>query len=330
MFFYTLKLRVARALFCFFFTLLFVCGAITGCAFAARPYVIAITQIAPHPSLDAIREGLVDEIKTKYPDAKIVIENAQGDLSIATQIAQRFVGLNPDVIIPITTPSAQTVYNAAQGRDIPVIFAAVSDPVAAKLIPSFDEQGKNITGVADVLPLEDQLNLIRTILPNVTKIGTIYNAGEANSQAFIEKLRILCANHQIALTTVAITNTATVAAAALSLVGKFDAIFIGNDNTVISALQTVLKASRAQKTPVFSADPESVEAGCLAALAPSQYKMGQQVGRMVNRYLGGEKIADIPVEIPEMIELSVNLKTADSLGISIPESVLTHANLIKE
>lgn len=328
--FHTLKLRVVQAFSCFFFTLFSVFTAIHGCASAASPYIIAITQIAPHPSLDAIREGLVDEIKTQHPDAKIIIENAQGDLSIATQIAQRFIGLNPDVIIPITTPSAQTVYNAVQGQDIPVIFAGVSDPVAAKLISSFHEKGKNITGVADVLPLGEQLNLIRNILPNIKKIGTIYNAGEANSQAFVEKLEFLCAEHHIELITVAVTNTATVAAASLSLAGKVDAIFIGNDNTVISALQTVLKVSRTQKLPVFSADPESVQAGCLAALAPSQYKMGQQVGRMVNRCLGRKRIDDIPVEVPETIELSVNLKTADAFGISIPASLLTHANLIKD
>lgn len=305
-----------------FFKVITSAAFVAGFCFAETAPVVAITQIAPHPSLDAIRQGIMDEIKEQHPNAEFIFENAQGNIATATQIAQKFSGGNPTVIVPITTPSAQSVYAAVHTRNIPVIFSAISDPVAAKLVPAMDQPGDGITGVADVPPIDKQIKLIQEILPNIKTLGIIYNPGEANSVAIAEQLQQLLEPYKINLVKAAISNTMDVASATQSLVGKVEAIYIGNDNTVVSALETVLKVSLQNKIPVFSSDPESVQRGCLAAAALGQYKIGRQTGKMVNRFLKGTSIKDLPVEVPEEVEVSVNLKTAQALGIIVSAAVL--------
>ena len=301
-------------------------GFFSICSLIASPSVVAITQIAPHPSLDTIRAGIVREITATLPDVQILFENAQGNIVVASQIARKMVDSEPQVIIPITTPCAQAVYQFARLFRIPVVFAAITDPVSAKLIPSLEGPGDNITGVADVPPLEKQLLLIKEIIPSAQSIGIIYNAGEANSVSVVNQALILAKAIGFTIFSVSITNTIDVSMATQSLIGKVDAIFVINDNTVVSALDSLLKITNRYHIPVFASDPDSVERGCVAAFAPSQYEIGRQVGRLALRVLSGESINNIPVEQPTLFELSVNKKAASHVAIKIPESVLTRAN----
>ena len=281
---------------------------------------VGITQIVDHPSLNAIHEGILEQLKNEDfiegENLKIVFENAQGNPSIAAQIAQKFAGLPLDVVVPITTPSAQTV--AQHVKKTPIVFAAISDPVGAKLVPSFARPGRYITGLADVPPLEEQLGFIQKCVPHLKALGVVYNPGEANSDSFLKKLRALVRRKNIQIIAVPAPKSVDVQTAARHLVGQVEAIFIGNDNTVVSGLEPLVKACLDAKIPLFVSDPDSVDRGALAAYAYDQREMGRQVGTIVAKILRGESPADIPVATPTGLETYVNAKTAQKLNINIP------------
>lgn len=283
--------------------------------------VIAITQIAPHPSLDRIREGIIDAVKSsKHKDVDIVFQNAQGNVATATQIAQRFVSIRPNVIIPITTPSAQTVYAAAVSKEIPIVFVAVTDPIEARLA---SEDGSNIpyvTGVTDAPPYAEQVKQIqRNLNKKSITLGIIYNPGEANSLSQITKIEheIKASGGKVIRS--AAPSTAAVSQATAYLTGKVDAIYLPNDNTVVSALTSVLKITHELKIPVFSSDPESVKSGCTAAVAPDQYEIGKQAGKMVIRLLNGEKTNAIPIEKSTKISEYVNKNVGSHMALGSPQ-----------
>ncbi len=283
--------------------------------------VVAITQIAPHPSLDRIREGIIDTIKaSKHKDVEIIFQNAQGNVATATQIAQRFVSLKPSVIVPITTPSAQTVYAAAASKEIPIVFAAVTDPVVARLTSTSGANISFVTGVTDAPPYAEQVKQMQKMLKKKTlTIGIVYNPGEANSLSQITKIEdeIKVAGGKVIQSAAA--STAAVGQATAYLIGKVDAIYLPNDNTVVSALTSVLKITQEQKVSVFSSDPESVERGCTAAIAPDQYAIGTQAGKIIIRLLDGEKTDTIPVEKSIKISEYVNKNVESHMGLGSPQ-----------
>jgi putative ABC transport system substrate-binding protein len=302
-----------------------------------KPRIVAITQIAPHPSLDQIRKGIEDEINaSNFKRLNIIYQNAQGNLATATQISQKFASISPDVIVPITTPSAQSVYAIAKSLKIPVVFSAVSDPVGAKLIAKFPQPGDGITGLSDLSPVEEQADLIKAILTansqlnNRSTIGVIYNSGETNSVILVNLIEEALAKRGIKLLKACASTTIEVAAAAKSLIGKVSAIYLPNDNTIISALESVLLVTNEHKVPVISADPESVARGCLATISHNQYQLGRQTGAMVVRMLKGESLHNIPVEKPAKIELLINLDTAKHMGILIPDNLIKKADRLIE
>lgn len=276
---------------------------------------IGITQIVDHPSLNEIRNGILEGLAldgfVEGKDFSVVFENAHGNPTTAAQIAQKFAGLKLDVIVPITTPSAQTVIQ--QTKTIPVIFAAISDPVAAKVVPTSKQN--NITGVADVPPIQKQLEFILKCIPDLKTLGVVYNPGETNNVSFLEKLQEAADQHSIALLTTAAPKSSDVQAAARKLATQVDAIFIGNDNTVVSGLEPLIKICLDAKVPLFASDPESVERGALAAYAYDQHAIGRQVGAMVAKILNGTKPNEIPIEEPKSLELTINPETASKLQI---------------
>ncbi|MBY0281499.1 MAG: ABC transporter substrate-binding protein [Alphaproteobacteria bacterium] len=295
--------------------------------------LVAITQIAPHPSLDTIRKGITDVLKeNNIPESGILFQNAQGNVSTAAQISQKFASLSPKVIVPITTPSSQSAYATAKARDIPVVFVAVSDPVAAKLSANLEKGSEGITGVYDAVPVEEQAMLMKNILgsnkDSPLTIGLLYNPGEANSVSAIERIVVFLNKLNISVVRVTAPTTRDVSTATKSLVGKVDAIYIPDDNTCISALDAVLKISQEHKIPVFSADPESVERGCLATLAPNQYEIGRQAGKMIIAVLQGKSVEKIPLEKASALTLVLNQESARHLGITFPQNILTKANKI--
>lgn len=282
--------------------------------------IVAITQIAPHPSLDAIRQGIVDELAYQHKSVEIIYENAQGNITLAAQIANKFVSLNPKVIVSIATPSTQAVYNVAQKYHIPVVYSAVSDPVAAKLVDSITKTGPGITGVCDFSPIQQQVDLMLTIQPNLKKLGVLYNAAEANSIALIEKLDILVKAHGIELIKVAAANTQEVSSAAVSLIDKVDALYIPNDNTIVSSLESVIKTL--QQMPIYAADPQSVIRGCLASAAYGQYEIGRETGKVLVKVLEGVSPETIPMQTMSKVEFTLNQQVADKLGLTFPSSLL--------
>ncbi|HXF90301.1 MAG TPA: ABC transporter substrate-binding protein, partial [Candidatus Nitrosotenuis sp.] len=200
---------------------------------ATSPYkVVAITQIAPHPSLDQIRQGIEDELRGYDSSLKIIFDNANGKIETAMQIAQRFLGLDPkpNVVVPITTPSAQAICNTFKNSKIPIVFAAVSDPYRAKIVLKGSQ--RPITGLSDRPPLKEQLILIKALMPNIRKLGVLYNAGEDNSQATVSELKKLIQNDSIEIIEGVCNQTSEVSSVALNLAQKVDAIFIPNDNLV--------------------------------------------------------------------------------------------------
>ncbi|HUM90809.1 MAG TPA: ABC transporter substrate-binding protein [Candidatus Competibacter sp.] len=302
-------------------------------AFAAEsPRTVALTQIVEHPSLDAARHGILDELAaagyTLGQNLKIDYQNAQGNPITAAQIARKFVGDRPDVIVTITTPSAQAVVAAT--RELPVVFCSVSDPLGAKLVNNLAKPGGNVTGTSDLSPIAEQLDLIRELSPDVKKLGVIYNPGEANSVSLVALLKTQASGKGLQVIEATAPKSGDVLSAARQLAGKAEAIYIPLDNTVVSALEAVIKVGRDARIPVYSADTDSVGRGTVASLGFDYYDVGRQTGQQVVRILRGEKPGDIPVERVKKLNLYVNLQAAEAMGTTIPDPVRQRAiNLSK-
>ncbi|MEM8611484.1 MAG: ABC transporter substrate-binding protein [Cyanobacteria bacterium P01_H01_bin.105] len=295
------------------------------------PYV-AVTQIVEHPALDAVRDGLQDKLKEEGYEAKRSLkwewESAQGQAANAAQIAQKFVGDNPDVIVAIATPSAQAVVGNTD--TIPVVFSAVTDPVAAELVPSLEASGGMVTGVSDLSPIDEHLALIADIAPDAKTVGVIYNAGESNSVSLVNLLNTEAEAQGFSVEEATVSSSADVATAAESLVGKVDAIYIPTDNTVVSALEAVIQVGNENQLPVFAGDTDSVERGAIATASFDYYEVGRQTGDLVARILGGETPGDIPVELAKTVDLAVNLAAAEAMGITIPDAIKDSADQLFE
>lgn len=302
-------------------------------AFAAEsPRTVALTQIVEHPSLDAARHGILDELAaagyTPGQNLKIDYQNAQGNPITAAQIARKFVGDRPDVIVTITTPSAQAVVAAT--RELPVVFCSVSDPLGAKLVNNLAKPGGNVTGTSDLSPIAEQLDLIRELSPDVKKLGILYNPGEANSVSLVALLKTQASGKGLQVIEATAPKSGDVLSAARQLAGKAEAIYIPLDNTVVSALEAVIKVGRDARIPVYSADTDSVGRGTVASLGFDYYDVGRQTGQQVVRILRGEKPGDIPVERVKKLNLYVNLQAAEAMGTTIPDPVRQRAiNLSK-
>lgn len=301
-------------------------------ALQADPRVVAVTQIVEHPALDAVYQGVKDELTAEgYAEGTDVTyehESAQANTAVAAQIARKFVGDQPDVIVAIATPSAQTV--AAAARDIPVVFSAVTDPVGAKLVKSLEHPGSNITGVSDMLPLDKHLDTVQRVVPDAKTIGTVYNPGEANAVALVNDLDKRLKARGLKLVKAAATKTSEVLGAARSLVGKVDAIYLTTDNTVISAAEAVISVGERAKIPVFAADTATVSRGAVAALGFDYYDVGRQTGKLVGRVLKGENPGDIPVGGVETLSLYVNPGAAKRMGIELKPDVIEDAEKVIE
>jgi putative ABC transport system substrate-binding protein len=288
---------------------------------------VAITQIVEHPALDAVYQGVKDELADEGfkegDNLKIMHESAQGNSAIAAQIARKFIGEEPDVIVAIATPSAQTV--AAAARNIPVVFSAVTDPVGAKLVKSLDKPGANITGVSDMLPIDKHIDLLQRVMPDAKRIGTVYNPGEANAVSLVNLLDERLKARGLTLVKAAATKTSEVLGAARSLVGDVDAIYLTTDNTVISAAEAVISVGERADIPVFAADTATVERGAVAALGFNYYNHGRQTGKMVARVLNGASTADMPVETMDTLDLYVNPAAAKKMGITLSDDLIKEA-----
>lgn len=299
----------------------------------AKDVSVAVTAIVEHPALDAARDGVKDALAAagfkEGENLKFTYQSAQGNPATAAQIARQFIGEAPDVIVPISTPSAQAVVSGT--RDIPVVFTAVSDPVGAQLVKSMEKPGGNVTGLSDLSPVADHIKLIKEVAPNVKTIGFLYNSGEANSISLLEGLKVAAKEGGLEVVESAATKSAEVQGAARALIGKADLIYIPTDNTIISALEGAVSVAEEAKIPLMTADTDSVSRGAFIALGFNYYDVGKQTGEVVARILKGEKPGDIPVKVAAGTDLVVNLVAAKKMGIEIPQAVVDRASkVIKE
>lgn len=293
-----------------------------------RVHNIGISQLVEHPSLDEIRQGLMDGLVKnegfKKEDLNFKYLNAQGDMVTSAQIAGKLIGDRPDVVVGITTPSAQHLL--AKKSQVPVVFTGVNDPVSARLVSNLKKPGGNVSGVMLISPVREQLELVLKIKPSVKKIAIMYNSGEDNSVHIAKIFKTEAEALKLTPVMTSINQSSQIRAAAQSLVGKVDALFLPTDNTVISSLGTILQVSSQGNLPVFASDVASATQGAIAALGLDHYEMGLITAKMVARILRGEKAGNIPVLIPQKSSLHLNLKLADDkMGLSFPVSVLKQA-----
>lgn len=292
-------------------------------AAAENGYTIGIQQFAEHGSLDNCREGFIEELAeegiVEGENLTLDIKNAMADTATNAQIANGFASDKVDMICAIATPSAQSAYNAAMDKEIPVIFTAVTDPVAAELA---DQEGNpigEVTGTSDNLPVEQQLKMIRTMLPDAKKLGIMYTTSEANSVSAIEAYQSLAEDYGFELIEKGITQTADVALAADDMLEQVDCITNLTDNTVVASLPTILEKANEKGIPVFGSEIEQVKIGCLAAEGIDYSSLGRQTGRIAAKVLKGEKKAsEIPYEIITEPGFYVNNKAAENLKLEVP------------
>ena len=302
---------------------------VTTAAFAADKHV-AITQIVEHPALDAARKGVKDELEAQgYVEGdnlKWSYESAQGAPAVASQIAKKFAGEAPDVVVGIATPSAQAL--AASARGIPLVFSAVTDPVGAKLVKSMTEGNKNATGVSDLSPIKSHMELVKQIVPTAKRLGVIYNPGETNSVVLVDLVKQFAPELGMKVVEASSPKSSDVLAAARSLVGKVDAIYVPTDNTVVSAFESVIKVAYAAKIPVIAADTDSVKRGAAAALGFNYYDLGRQTGKLVVSILKGQKTIDLIPQGVSKTELFVNPDSALKMGVRLAREFVESAKVV--
>ena len=281
---------------------------------------IGISQFITHQSLDATREGFVDELaKQGYVEGKnieIDLQNAQGEQRNLKTISQQLAE-SSDVVLAIATPSAQSLANTTQTT--PVIFSAVTDPVSAKLVESREHPGGNVTGTSDQSSdaISTQINLIKKVLPKAKSIGILYTQSEPNSVVQKDEAKRLLEEKGFTVVEKTILDSNNVKAAAESLMTEVDMVFVPTDNIISSTMETVKQVSIKHKVPVFGGSTEMIAVGGLYNYGTNYEELGRQTARMLIRVLKGEKPENIAVELPEKLELHTNKEMADALGIDI-------------
>ena len=327
-------------------SMVFVTGMLAGCGSSTKEistkdtksteteskdsYTIGISQFAEHGSLDNCREGFLEGLKEagieEGKNLKVNYDNAQADTGTAGTIADSYVSKKVDLICAIATPSAMSAYNAAMSADIPVVYTAVSDPVGAGLAKEDGSNAGNITGSCDLLPVDEQLKMIRKMLPDAKKIGILYTTSEANSVSTIKEYKKVSDKYGFEIVDTGINTLADVDMAAADLVGKVDCICNLTDNTVVASLPTILDKANEKKIPVFGSEIEQVKIGCLAAEGIDYIALGKQTGKMAAKVLKGEaKASEQNFETITEPGFYVNNKVAENLGITVPDDLANNA-----
>ena len=296
---------------------------------ATQTYTIGLTQFVEHPSLDEATKGF----KQAIADAGLQVEydekNAQNDQNNTITIAQNFVSQKVDLIFANATPSAQAAANAT--TEIPIIFTSVTDPVAANLVESMEASGSNVTGTADGHPdaIPNTMKFIAEQMGYQT-VGTVYNAGEANSATQIEIMNEEAKKYNLTVVEQSVSTSSEVKQAAEALVGKVDCIYIITDNTVVSALESVIQVATDKKLPLFVGELDSVKRGGFAAYGFNYYDIGYEAGKMAVQILkDGKSPSEIPALFPPNLALHINKTAAADMGVEIKESEWTDAQYIE-
>lgn len=306
----------------------------TGCGRSSESsedtVTIGISQFAEHGSLDNCREGFLEGLKeAEFVEGENLVvdyQNAYTDMGTASQISGGFVSDKVDLICAIATPTAQSAYNAAMDAGIPVIYTAVTDPVAAELADKDGNPVGEVTGTSDKLPIEAQLQMMREMLPDAKKLGIMYTTSEANSVSAIAEYKELAPDYGFELVEKGITATADIPLAADDLLSQVDCITNITDNTVVASLPTILEKANEKNIPVFGSEIEQVKIGCLAAEGLDYIALGKQTGAMAAKVLKGEaKASELSFEIITEPGFYVNTKVAENLGINVADDMVESA-----
>ncbi|APH05999.1 ABC transporter substrate-binding protein [Bacillus weihaiensis] len=294
-----------------------------------KTFKIGVNQIVEHPSLDAALEGFQAALKEKGLEVEYDVQIAQGDQNNSQTIATNFVGDNVDLIFANSTPSAQSALNATD--EIPIIFTSVTDPIGGGLVNSFEEPGANITGTTDTHP--DAIpNTVKFIDENIegNKVGMIYNSGEQNSVAQINLVKNAMEGTDLEVVEASVSTSAEVKQATESLIGKVDSLYVITDNTVVSALESVIGVAADEDIPLFVGELDSVARGGFAAYGFDYYDIGYEAGEMAVSILTGEKKAsEVPVQYPQKLKLQINAKAAEDMGIEIKDEWKEEAEILE-
>lgn len=304
-------------------------SAITGCGSSSNTggkelVTVGITQIAPHGSLDNCREGFIAGLEEEgYKEGENITydyQNASGETANAVMIAEQFVSKKYNLICGIATPTAMAAFSAARESDIPVVFTAVSDPVAAELVESLEKPGLNCTGTCDSLPLEEQMQMIRAFLPDAKTIGILYTTSEVNSLTHLEKFQELAPKYGFTIEAIGVTTASDIPIAVDTLLPKVDCINNFTDNNVVNNLDTLVSKANEANIPVFGSEEEQVRKGCIAAQNIDYFELGKETGKMAAKILKGESTAsELPVSIISDCTPVANQEVMDQFQITIPE-----------
>jgi len=289
-----------------------------------QPTVIGITQIVDHPALNAVRDGIIAVLREagyiEGQNVRYVLANAQGDFSVAIAIAQNFQAQRVGLVVSIATPTSQAAVQVFQGTTVPVVFAAVTDPVRAGLTVF-----PNVTGASDMIDVAGDLALLKELVPGLRRVGMVYNPGEVNSAILTRMAQDAAPKLGLTIVTAAADGTAGVLPAAQSLVGRVDAVYVTTDNTVATALDAVVQVTSAAKIPFLMADPTSLERGALVCTGFDYSDHGRLVGAIVLRVLRGEKPDQITVTYQKGTQVWLNLDAAQAMGFTFPKEILDRA-----
>ena len=284
---------------------------------AENKTTITVNQFVSHVALDASYNGLVKGLEERgiLPNkAKIIMANAQGNIGNSAQIAKHQASVKPEFMVAIATPSAQVIMKAKTDSSI-LAFLAVSDPEAINLTNHDD-----VIGIADNPPIEELIEKIRQIVPDIKNIGVIFNYGEINSVSTVEKLEKILKDRNLTLKKIAITNSNDIKNAFNKLIGEVDLIYIPQDNTVVSALASMVSMSRANKIPLISNDPTLVDQGVMRAFGTNYFRSGEQLGNMIADLIEGKKL-EKNIQNTNIKELKLNDEVVKELGVVIPENI---------
>ena len=290
---------------------------------------IAVVQLMQHGSLDAANKGFIDALaENGYGPNKIEVDqqNAQGDQSNLKSITARFKSADPALICAIGTPAAQSVANEI--TKTPIVGIAITDYVQAKLVKSDDAPGTNVTGASDKNPVSAPIDLAMKLLPDAKTAGLLYCSSEMNSEVQANEMKAYAESRGLAVETRTISSVNDIQQAAESLVGSVDFLYIPTDNVIASSVPTLTKVTDAAKIPVFAAYEQAAKEGALAAVSVDYYRLGKQAGAMAAKILKGEaKPETMPIETQKDLIVVINQKSAEALGITIPEDVARTAQL---
>lgn len=296
------------------------------------PFVV-VTQIVGLPALDAVRDGVKDELAAAGYEAGSTLRwewrSAGGSPATARQIADKYVQANPDVIVAIAPASAQSVVSAAD-NNIPIVFSAVTDPVRSKLVTNINRPDGSISGVSDRAPIDQQIALIKEILPEATTVGVLYGANESDSPSLVSLVNRTALEQNLDIQAVTVATAEEVMTATASLIGFVDAIYVPSDRTVSSLIGSVIQMGRENRVPVFAGDAAAVREGAIATVSFDYYDIGRQTGEMVLEVLSGISPGDLSVEFVEDWQLVINPTAAAAMGVELPDSVVSQADEIVE